>query len=639
MGVALAGLPMLASAVCVFDDFGDIVNPDDPSCRDVQLTYTRNDNTGNNIALGFDVPIPVDSLTGIDGFRSYQSLHERHQSLDAASTGVEGVIVGQTAAGRDIWAYRIGDTNSSTVDGVTEGAALINGTIHAREWQSPEAVTEVFEQLTEIANDGGFGQYLHENFNVVIVPVLNVDGFLQAQRFPDRTTASELQPRDGRMRRKNMRHPSSGGVVDEDIDLTADNFYGVDLNRNHPRGFGQNGGSSNNRISLVYRGPQPQSESESAALLAAADLGPANRLRMFTDAHSFSRIFLAPLIGDNRRDAITRDLVSVMRSVLNGKYRYGPSTNLIGTTADYFASTLRIPSWTLEIEPLQPGDFGTDHGHSGFILPDSEVARMRDEIADMLLAGFYTQAGKPALRAARIRDAETGEIRYDAAWVAEGAGRRLDVGINRALVPGRSYRLWLGFNRPMRWRNAQGVLTNYRGLSVPVFPYIRLQFPALAATSDQTVSGDALSWRTAIGEDGVVRYSDDALETGFIVPASFPAATPVAMIVAVDARDITGSRLDADPATSVNWSNGHWVGYEDEDGSPTDLGGTDCSFAPFVASDPTSPAPAAPDGCRETAVTPPTTPPPSGGSGGGGGASLWWLPLLSLAAVLRRRRW
>jgi len=546
-------------------------------------------------------------------------------------------VVGQTAGGRDIWAYRIGDPDDLTTGGAPEGAVLINGTIHAREWQSPEAVTEVFEQLTEIAGDGGFGQYLHENLNVVILPVLNVDGLLQTQRYPARATASELQPRDGRMRRKNMRHPNSGGTVDEDIDRTGDNFYGVDLNRNNPNGFGQNSGSSGNTISLVYRGPLAQGEPEIAALLEAADLGPANRLRMFTDVHSFSQIFLAPIVGDPRRDTITRDLAGTMRSVLGSKYRYGPSTDLIGTTADYFAKTLRVPSWTLEIEPLQPGDFGTDHGHSGFILPDSEVARMRDEIAAMLLAGFYAQAGKPALIAARIRDAGTGEIRYDAAWVTSATGRRLEVSTNRALVPGVSYRLWLGFDRPMRWRNSQGALTNYRGLSGPGFPDIELQFPALAANRDQPVSGNASAWRAEAGADGVIRYSGDALETGFTLPASLPASGPLAMVVAVDARDITGAQLDTDPATVAGWGNGHWTGYEDDDGKATDLGGTDCSFVAFVAADPNASAPLLPDGCRETATSPPANPPPGGGSGGGG-ASSWWLPLLSLVALLRGRR-
>ena len=390
------------------------------------------------MALGYDVPLPVDSLTPVDGFRSYQSLFERHQALDADNATVAGQIVGQTLAGRDVWVYVIGDADRTTADGGSEAAALINGTIHAREWQSPEAVTEIYEQLVEIQADGGFGQYLSENLSVLIVPVLNVDGFTQTQRYPDRFTAAEAQPRDGRMRRKNMQSP--GGVpVDEDIDATTDNFFGVDLNRNSPRGWGLNGGSSNDPVSLVYRGPAAQSEPEIQALVAASELAPVTRLRFFSDVHSFSQIFFTPLTGNGRRDQITANLVGRMRAVLGNKYRYGAESGSgIGLTSDYFARTFQIPAWTLEIEPLSGGvDYGgTNHGHSGFVLPDDQVARMRDEVASMVLAGLYRQTDAPRVQAVEIRDQASGELRYAASWVADGDGRRLDVSTDRALVPG-----------------------------------------------------------------------------------------------------------------------------------------------------------------------------------------------------------
>ena len=50
----------------------------------VEFTYTESDNSGNNIALGYPVPTPVDSLTPVDGFRSYNSLNLRHQQLAGA---------------------------------------------------------------------------------------------------------------------------------------------------------------------------------------------------------------------------------------------------------------------------------------------------------------------------------------------------------------------------------------------------------------------------------------------------------------------------------------------------------------------------------------------------------------------------
>ena len=113
----------------------------------VEFTYTELSTTGNNIALGYPVPLPVDSLTPVDGFRSYSSLNLRHQQLTAETSLITQHKVGQTLSGRDIWAYQFSDSDEVTVSGAREGSALINGGIHAREWQSPEALTGYMETL------------------------------------------------------------------------------------------------------------------------------------------------------------------------------------------------------------------------------------------------------------------------------------------------------------------------------------------------------------------------------------------------------------------------------------------------------------------------------------------------------------
>jgi Zinc carboxypeptidase len=225
-----------ARGACVFvkdqiTNNDEITNPFEPGCGDVMLTYTKSDDMGNNVALGYAVPIPVDSLTPVDGFRSYASLFARHQALLTMHGEVDGQVVGQTLAGREIWAYRLGDSDTTTADGFSEGAMLVNGGIHAREWQTPEAVTGLMEAIVDGKADGGFGQYLVENLTTVLLPVNNVDGFLQTQRFWNRTTAAREQPRDGRMRRKNMRNPQTQGTVDEDLATVGDNFWGIDVPR------------------------------------------------------------------------------------------------------------------------------------------------------------------------------------------------------------------------------------------------------------------------------------------------------------------------------------------------------------------------------------------------------------------------
>ena len=82
-----------AAAACRFDAFGTIINPQDPTCGGVELRYTRSESGGTNIPLGYDVPFPVESLEPVDGFRSYRSLFERHQALDAENAAVaDGVL-------------------------------------------------------------------------------------------------------------------------------------------------------------------------------------------------------------------------------------------------------------------------------------------------------------------------------------------------------------------------------------------------------------------------------------------------------------------------------------------------------------------------------------------------------------------
>lgn len=653
-GACTAAL-LIASAIpvdaaCVFEG-GDIANPNDPTCRDTQLVYTESDNSGDHIALGYPVPIPEDSLLAFDGFRSYESLHARHQELLMTTSAVSGEVVGRTMQDRQIWAYVVGDADRLTAEGRAEPAVFVNGGIHAREWQSPEVLTEIFEQLVERAADGNIGEYLYDNLSVVLVPVLNIDGFLQTQRFPDRATADERQPRDGRMRRKNMRHPSAT-TVDEDIFATADNFFGVDLNRNSPHGFGLNNGSSSNTISLVYRGAAAAREPEIRALQAATELAPRDRLRLGIDVHSFSQIYFTPLTGNSRRDELTERLASRMRAVTGFKYRYGPSfpgEGGIGTVADYFAYEFQVPAWTLETEPLNGGqDYdGTGASHSGFVLPESEIARTRDELATTLLLGFYRQTGPPHLKAVQIRDAASGDIVYAARWQPQSSARGLAVSSNRALEPGRAYRLWAAFDKPMRWRSDGGAVTDFPGQRATAAPVVFASADA-GETFSFEAPVDASAWLATAGgaPDGYDTYAGDAFAIEFTVPAGLPLSAPAPVVLQFEATDAAQQALDADPRTVVDWAAGHWIRYTDSALQEAgDEGGADCTHVVFVATDPDAAPPGGTTQCPAFAAAtappsdPPATPPPgplpAPRNGGGGGAPLW---LLAAALALWRRR-
>lgn len=614
VGIAMAAPP--AAAQCQFDDRGTITNPDEPSCRDARFVYTESDLGGNNIALGYPVPTPIDSLSAVDGFRTYASLHARHQDLMMTRATIAGHIVGQTLDGRSIWAYTLGDADAQTVEGSPEPAMMVNGGIHAREWQSPEVVTEVLEQLIETSDDDGLGRYLSDNVNVVIIPVLNIDGFIQTQLHPASVAASAAQPRDGRMRRKNLRHPTTGGSIDNDMGTSADQYFGVDLNRNSRHGFGLNNGSLDNTISLIYRGSSHSSEPEIQALIQGATLGPAAQLRFYTDVHSFTRVFFIPSTANARRNIITTELANRMRAVTGNRYRSAvdPFGAQIGTTADYFAIEYDIPSWTWEVEPRTGGqDYGgTGVSHSGFILPDSEIGRVRDEIAAMALLGFFRQAGPPAVSAVRVVDDATGATAFDAQWVNDATGRTLDVSSNAPLRAGSTYRLWLAFNKPMRYSTDGVTPVDYPGQIVAPFPEIALQAGPNDGDLSIDVTGTEASWLSNPGgaPDGYRRYRFDALAATFTVPANAAFSGATSLVLSVAARDLSLMLLDADPSTASAWADGHWTGWEDALGNAGDRGGTDCSIGLFGApAGVDGPAPSSVATCK--AAAPPPPPPPS----------------------------
>lgn len=607
------------------------------------LKYTENTDSSTELALGYPIPITVDSLTAINGFRSYGSLHAQHQALSINNALLSSHIVGATHAGRDIYAYQFGDTDLLTLDGAEEAAFMINGGIHAREWQSPEVVTELMETLVEQQNDNHIVDYLLDNTNIIILPVLNIDGVMQTQRFPEQVTPSPnatsnsspsikfAEPRDGRMRRKNMPQ------VDEDLSTDGDRLQGVDLNRNSEFFFGVQAGNSV-PTSLVYGGAGIFSEPETQALLEAAKLAPENQLRFYEDAHSFSRVLFVPQPNHARRNAITTDLATKFQRVTQGVGTdyfpiYDDVNQSIATTATYFAYKYNIPAWTLEIEPPQGfpntpngGAFygGTGASHSGFIMPDSEIARTRDQLATAHLLAFYHQAGPAHVTAVEIRDANQAIV-YSASWQSNGSIRTLDVNVSENFSAGQSYQLWVSFNKPMRLRNLADTVIQYSGMQAPLAPSLSLVGSNAFGSINVPLSSSVNNWLSQPGgaSSGFVRYKDDAFMLPFTIPSSIQvssASGTTEIALSINQQDLSELFIDSNPATIADWSNGAWSNYEDSSGLSGDQGGADASYRLKVSN----------------ATLTLSTPPSSSGSSGGSG-SLILLCLLILLAWLKAK--
>jgi hypothetical protein len=550
------------------------------------VTYSQSQTGPDFLTYGLPVPLPIDSLTPVDGFRSYASLEARLQSLALESGDLSAHDVGRTTAGRTVWAYVVGDADGVDVEGRPEAAFFINANTHAREWAAPEVSTGTVERLVGRATDGGITRYLLDNTRLVIIPVQNIDGLLQTQRFPTQAIVGQdpefaSWPRDGRMRRKNMRG------ADENLLTFGDHLNGIDLNRNHPPFWattvGQ-GGSSANPNSLTFHGAGPHSEAENQALRAAAQLGPATRFRLGIDVHSFSRVFFSSNTARERLNAIQANLIYRMREhhfvVANRFYNDvpDPPNRGIGTAAEYFAYEWLVPAWTLELEPRDsPVEYGgLNVNHGGFILPASEARRVREGWAESHVVGFYMMAGPPHLKRVRLYDAQSNALVLETRWDYDPvSGRRQRVTpVPGTLVRGARYRAELGFSKPMRFRNANGNIAALPGSAadVPLDTFVSL----LRGTTSTPLDTSGGSWLTDPAR--VLRYKDDTFAFEFLAPADAGDVT-----LRADVNDMVGLRLDADPSTPADWSAGAWSEWEDSTGADTDFGGFDATTALRVA--------------------------------------------------------
>ena len=545
------------------------------------VTFTESQGGDSNRPLGYPVPIPVASLEAVDGFRDYASLEARLQALALASEDLSAHPVGTTQGhGRTVWAYRVGDADSTDNEGGAEAAFFINAGIHAREWGTQEISTWLVERMMAGAGDGAIVRWLLDTTTLVIVPVHNVDGFLQTQRFPTQALVGadprfpDEWPRDGRMRRKNMRG------VDELLQSTNDHLGGIDLNRNHPPYWATSapGYSSADPDDLVYHGSGPHSESESLALVQALLLAPPERLRIGVDVHSFGQVFFSSNTGRDRLNAIQSLLlarvsahhhaVATPAGALTGltypESRDPPGVGG-GLVAEYLAHDHLVPAWTLEIEPngqrggLQYG--GTSEGHAGFILPASEVRRVREGWAESHLAAFYYMAGAPYLAEVRILDAASGVLVARQRWQRVDTARVRAADAANPLQPGRRYRAELVFSKPMRVSVGGAAPSGMPGQFVSATPSLMLVGPG----QQIGLGAGEGSW-LAQG----ARYAYDTFALEFDAPAA-----PGSYSLRVDTTDAVGHRLDANPATPVDWVQGAWSGLENAEGVAGDVGGAD----------------------------------------------------------------
>ncbi|HEV3472330.1 MAG TPA: M14 family zinc carboxypeptidase, partial [Actinomycetota bacterium] len=271
-------------------------------------------------------------------------------------------------------------------DVATDGRPIfyIDAVHHAREWPASEFTMMFAHFLAEEYGKNPKVTSLLKKARVILVPVVNVDGFHFSRSSPESLT----QPtRDhtwplGAVNgfagywRKNRR--SLTGIT-VPVAQTNPDAYGVDPNRNYAYLWGdQQGGSSNSQINATYRGEAPFSEPEVANV---RDIVLSRPVTSVVTNHTVQASVLRAGGGQAPDDAdlerIGQEMADLLTFANNPTVGY-PTT---GTTDDWAYAAIGSYGWTIE------------HGGSDFHCAYSEcVQTPTDRTMEAFLVALETAA-------------------------------------------------------------------------------------------------------------------------------------------------------------------------------------------------------------------------------------------------------
>ena len=198
-------------------------------------------------------------------------------------------LPGESVLGEPIHGLEI----SANADNIEDGKPvfLLMGAHHAREWPSSEHTMEfAFDLLQTNAHKDPRSRKIMKSSRLVVVPIVNVDGFQISRNAPPRGDFSVF---DYEMKRKNCSISDStpaqyrtGPCDDND----AGRLRGTDINRNYP-GYWGGGGASTNWSNDTFRGDGPGSEPE---VDAVRQFISDRAVTVMISNHTYSNLVLRP---------------------------------------------------------------------------------------------------------------------------------------------------------------------------------------------------------------------------------------------------------------------------------------------------------------------------------------------------------
>lgn len=272
---------------------------------------------------------------GINGeFHTYAELERDIFALQEKFPSLVKIHdIGDSIEGRNLYALEI---TSHPDQEVLRPRSLFIGCHHAREWISVEVPYLLAVHLCENYPQDGRIKALLDSSEIWIIPLLNPDGLEYSIYFY-------------RYWRKNRR-------------MNSDGSYGVDLNRNYGYKWGYSDeGSSGNPNSGVYRGAGPFSEPETQAVRS---LLQQYRFETLVSYHNFSQIIIFPWGYTTEQPSqydlmfrLSQKMSDFIFQVNGRRYEYGQASDGLyltnGDTTDWAYSLFSIPSFTIELPPLE----------------------------------------------------------------------------------------------------------------------------------------------------------------------------------------------------------------------------------------------------------------------------------------------
>ncbi|XP_023160443.2 zinc carboxypeptidase [Drosophila hydei] len=324
----------------------------------------------NDLEVAYDVIVedlqalldesPVDEDAPMD-WETYHPLDVIYDWVDEQCDEhdyLECKVIGHSYEGRPIKSVRLSKREGNK-------AIVIEGNIHAMEWISSATVTFILNQLINSEDDDI--QRLTEEFDWIVVPMVNPDGFVYTH---------EVE----RLWRKNRRpngYTNSSGPC-----------YGIDMNRNFDYHWSGAGWGIEDPCDHWFGGDEPNTEREILALQDFVSSFDDGYIRAYLAFHAYGQYVLLPYGHTNTEFPPNYDqMMRIAAAFADGAvdafgsvFTYGASGLLnyvvSGAAKDWAYGVKDIP-FTCTVELRDKGTFG-------FFLPSNQITEVGVEVTEGL---------------------------------------------------------------------------------------------------------------------------------------------------------------------------------------------------------------------------------------------------------------